>query len=135
VRYRWLTLHYTSMHPPSPTLSDFWASELLETLTPVHWRPAADTWETPASVEIAVELAGVDEDALEVQLFEDLVVVVGDRPLPGGAAEAYYHSARIRRGPFRVEIPLPAIVDPERIEARFERGILRITLPKRNGGT
>src|SRR5262245_23313178 len=58
------------VRPPSPTLSDFWASELLEALTPVRWRPAADTWETPTAVEIAVELAGVQEDALEVQLFE-----------------------------------------------------------------
>jgi HSP20 family protein len=121
------------MRPPTPTLSDFWASELLEALIPVHWRPAADTWETPASVEIAVELAGVEEEALEVQLFEDLLVVVGDRPVPSGAAEAYYHCARIRRGPFRVEAPLPASVDPEEVAARFERGILRITLAKRNG--
>jgi HSP20 family molecular chaperone IbpA len=30
-----------------------------------------------------------------------------------------------------VELPLPAQVDPEHVEANYERGLLRITLPKR----
>ena len=41
-----------------------------------------------------------------------------------------YHAAGIRQGPFRVELPLPAPVDPERVEARYDRGLLRITLPE-----
>ena len=41
-----------------------------------------------------------------------------------------YHAARIRQGPFRVELALPAPVDPERVEARYERGLLHVTLPK-----
>jgi len=42
-----------------------------------------------------------------------------------------YHAAGIRQGLFQVDIPLPALVDAERVEARYERGVLRITLPKR----
>jgi HSP20 family molecular chaperone IbpA len=45
-----------------------------------------------------------------------------------------YHAAGIRQGPFQVEVVLPAAVDAERIEARYERGLLRVTLPKRAGG-
>jgi HSP20 family molecular chaperone IbpA len=81
-----------------------------------------------------VELAGVDEDDFEVQLFEDVLVVEGHRRLPSCAEGAVYHAAGIRQGPFQVEVVLPAAVDPERIEARYERGLLRITLPKRPGG-
>jgi HSP20 family protein len=42
-----------------------------------------------------------------------------------------YHAAGVRRGPFRVELPLPAPVDPEGVQTRYERGLLRITMPKR----
>jgi HSP20 family molecular chaperone IbpA len=42
-----------------------------------------------------------------------------------------YHSATIRQGPFQLEVPLPAPVSSEQVEARYDRGLLRITLPKR----
>ena len=68
------------------------------------------------------------------QLFEDVLVVEGHRQLPSCREGALYHAAGIRQGPFRVELPLPAPVDPERVEARYDLGLLRITLPKRAGG-
>jgi len=42
-----------------------------------------------------------------------------------------YHAAGIPQGLFRVELPLPARIDPDRVEARYERGLLHVTLPKR----
>ena len=50
---------------------------------------------------------------------------------PRARTPAVYHTAGIRQGPFRVDLPLPAPVDPERVEARYDRGLLRITLAKR----
>ena len=44
-----------------------------------------------------------------------------------------YHAAGIRQGPFRVELPLPAPVDPEHVETRYEHGLLRISLHKAGG--
>ena len=85
----------------------------------------------PPAIEIVVDLAGVDEDDFEVQLFEDALVVEGRRRLPTCQEGAVYQAAGIRQGPFRVELPLPAPVDPERVDARYDRGLLRITLPKR----
>ena len=42
-----------------------------------------------------------------------------------------YHAAGIPQGWFRLELPIPARIDPERVEARYDRGLLHITLPKR----
>jgi HSP20 family molecular chaperone IbpA len=42
-----------------------------------------------------------------------------------------YQSAGIRQGPFRLEVPLSASIDAERVAARSDHGLLRITLPKR----
>jgi HSP20 family molecular chaperone IbpA len=79
---------------------------------------------------MVVDLAGVEEDDFEVQLFEDVVLVEGRRQLPSCDEGATYHAAGIRQGPFEVVLPLPAPVDPE-VHARYERGLLRITLSKR----
>src|SRR2546426_227221 len=99
---------------------------------PARWRPDADLYETAGTIEIVVDLAGATEDDFEVQLFEDVLVVQGHRQLPSGPEGAAYHTAAIRQGPFQVELPLPARVDPERVEARYDRGLLLVTLHKRS---
>jgi HSP20 family protein len=110
---------------------DLWQSDRLRLLAEARWRPDADTYETATTVEIVVDLAGVEEDDYEVKLFEDALVVEGRRGLSPGEEAARYQAASIRQGPFQVELPLPAPVDTERVEARYDRGLLRITLPKR----
>jgi HSP20 family molecular chaperone IbpA len=108
-----------------------WQYESLRLLTQPRWRPAADVAETAAAIEVTVDLAGVDEEDFEVQLFDNGLVVEGRRTLPACGADAVYHAAGIAQGFFRLELPLPARVDAERVEARYERGLLTITLPKR----
>jgi HSP20 family protein len=131
--YRRLSYRYTMVVRPGQTLplGDIWQSDRLRLLVQPRWRPDADTYETATTVEIMVDLAGVEDDDLEVQLFEDVLVVEGRRRLPSCQEGAVYHAAGIRQGPFRVELALPAPVDAERVEARYDRGLLRITLPKR----
>jgi HSP20 family protein len=99
-----------------------------------RWRPEADVYETATAIVIIVELAGVEEEEMEVLLFEDALVVEGQRRLPGCEASGVYHLVGIRQGSFRLEIPLWAPIDPAGVEARHERGLLRIRLPKLTGG-
>jgi HSP20 family protein len=133
MHYRRLSYRYAMVVRSGQTwpLGDIWQSDRLRLLVQPRWRPDADTYETATTVEILVDLAGVEEDDLEVQLFEDVLVVEGHRRPPSCQEGAVYHAAGIRQGPFRVELALPAPVDAERVEARYDRGLLRITLPKR----
>src|SRR5256885_1014094 len=71
------------------------------------WRPPADVVETATEVIVLVELAGVDHDQLDVLLFEDALIVEGERRLPAHAAGGY-HAAQIRQGPGPPEVPPPA---------------------------
>jgi HSP20 family protein len=133
VRYRHLSYRYAMVVRYGQTWpfgSDVWPGDRLRLLVPTPWRPDADTYETATAVEVVVDLAGVEEDDFEVQLFDDALVVEGHRQPLSCREGAVYHAAGIRHGPFRVELPLPAAVDPERVEARYDRGLLRITLPK-----
>ena len=133
MRYRHLSYRYAMVVRYGqmwPFGSDIWQSDRLRLLVQARWRPDADTYETPTAIEVVVDLAGVDEDDFEVQLFDDALVVEGRRQPLSPQEGAVYHAAGIRHGPFRVELPLPAPVDSERVEARYDRGLLRITLPK-----
>jgi HSP20 family protein len=132
MRYRRSSIRYTTVVGSGQAwiVGDVWQSERPRLLVPTGFRPDVDAYETAATLEVLVDLAGVDEDDFEVQLFADALIVDGHRRLPEVKEAALYHAASIRRGPFRVEIPLPTLVDPERVEARYERGLLRITLAK-----
>ncbi len=110
---------------------EVWQSDRLCLFVQSRWRPEADTYETSTAVEVIVDLAGVDEEDFEVQLFRDALVVEGHRRLPASSDAATYHAAGIRQGPFLVEVRLPVTLDHERVEARYDRGLLVITLPKR----
>ena len=133
MRYRRLSYRYTMVVRsglPGP-FDDLWQTDRLRLLVESRWRPDADSYETAATIEIIVDLAGVTEEDFEVQIFEDALVVEGRRHLAPPEAPATYHAVSIRQGPFRLELPLAAPVDAERVEVRYERGLLRISLPKR----
>ena len=133
MRYRRLTYSSASLRisgQPWP-FGGAWEHESLRLLAQARWRPAADVSETRTTIEVTVDLAGVDEDHFEVQLFDNALVVEGRRILPSCGEDAVYHAAGIPQGLFRLELPLPARVDPERVDARYERGLLLVTLPKR----
>jgi HSP20 family molecular chaperone IbpA len=132
MRYRRLSYRYTMVVRswPEGLLGDVWRADRPRPLARVGWRPDADTYETATAIEVMVDLAGVGEDDFEVQLFEDMLVVEGRRQLPSCQEDAVYHAAGIRQGPFQVEVPLPAPVDAAGVQARYEHGLLRITLPK-----
>lgn len=128
--YRRLTYRYARVRTePTWSFERVWESEQLRLLLQARWRPDADVYETAGTIEMVVELAGIDEDDIEVQLFDNAVVIEGRRHLPS-SEDAVYHAAGIRQGLFRVALPLPAPVEPERVEARYDRGLLRVTLPK-----
>jgi len=119
---------------PERLLEELWQSERLRLLMETRWRPDADIYETASAFEIVVDLAGVGEDDFEVQLFEDALVVEGQRRLLAPRESAVYHAASIRQGPFRLNLPLPGPIDGDRVEAHYDRGLLRVTLPKDDGG-
>jgi HSP20 family protein len=133
MRYRRLSYRYTMVMRSGQTwpLGDIWQSDQPRLLVQAGWRPDADMYETETTVEITVDLAGLEEEDFEVQLFEDVLVVEGRRSLPSCHQGAVFHAVGIRQGPFQVAVPLPAPVDPEHVEARYDRGLLRVTLPKR----
>jgi hypothetical protein len=86
--------------------------------------------ETATEIVVTVELAGVDHEDLDVLLFEDALIVDGERRLPPAHAAGVFHVAEIQQGQFHLEIPLPATIDPDQVDARYERGLLEMRFVK-----
>jgi HSP20 family protein len=122
VRYRRLSYGYALLVSP--------AARPTETA----WRPAADVYESPDSVSVTVEVAGIDPEDVEVLFFDNAVVLEGHRRLPALDSSGIFHAAEIRRGRFRLEIALPAPVHAEPLEMRCEMGMLVLRLAKSGEG-
>ncbi len=136
MRYRRLNYRYAvllSAGKPRTLAPDWLGGRAGVVIAQPRWRPPADVYETDSTICITVELAGVEPEGLDVLLYQDAVVIEGQRRLRPDAPDGVFHAAEIRQGAFRLELALPAAVDPEQVEARYELGLLLMTLAKTGG--
>jgi HSP20 family protein len=133
MRYRRLSYRYAVVMATSRSraFGDAWPRQAPSVGLAHPWRPATDVVETGTEVVVTVELAGVDHEELDVLLFEDALIVDGERRLPPAHAAGVFHVAEIQQGQFHLEIPLPATIDPDQVDARYERGLLEMRFVKR----
>ena len=95
---------------------------------PQVWHPPTDVYETDLHVIVKMEIAGVGEDDLVVQLHGRQLNVRGCRYDP--AEKLAYQQMEISYGEFRSDVQLPYDVDPSRATAGYGDGFLYIHLPK-----
>jgi HSP20 family protein len=127
MRYRHVRSHYAAR---LASVQLWEISRLTIPIADAYWRPDVDVFDGRGALVVTLELAGVDPDAIDVLLFDDALVVEGRRDVPTGDDGGVYRLARIRQGPFRIELPLPEPIDPESVTAHHQHGLLRITLQK-----
>lgn len=95
------------------------------------FNPALNVAETDSSFEATMELPGLSQDDIEVTLTRNTLTVTGEKRDEEEERNKNYVRRERSYGYFRRTIPLPAdSVDSEKIEAEFDRGVLKITMPK-----
>ncbi|KAJ3040997.1 hypothetical protein HDV00_010069 [Rhizophlyctis rosea] len=96
------------------------------------WRPAADIFVTPDALVIHLDLPGVPKDEIHVELKnDDTIVVHGNHQGPKGYESA---TARVRErnvGKFEKVVRLSRDSDIEKIQSRYENGLLEVKVPKK----
>ena len=94
------------------------------------WRPGLEVVETENEFLITAELAGIDEETLEVTVDGDVLSIAGTRP--GRREETYcsYREVGISYGSFLAEVFIPGALQIDDAEASYVNGMLRIRLPK-----
>jgi HSP20 family protein len=92
--------------------------------------PEIDVIEHENDYLVKAELPGLTSDDVEVSIVGDALEIRGEKKIEKEEKkENYYYSER-GYGSFLRTVPLPAKVDADRIEARLEKGVLEIFVPK-----
>jgi HSP20 family protein len=92
--------------------------------------PAVDIYETATEFIVEIELPGVSERDVKVLLFSSRIEVSGfKRELAAHSGSRYMRLER-EFGAFRRDVVVPGAVDPERVIAALENGVLTIVLKK-----
>jgi len=96
------------------------------------WTPAVDVEETGEAWIFEVELPGANRDDVQVEL-SDTELVISGRIDERERAGVVRHRAR-RSGAFEYRTTLPAGIDADRVDARFDNGLLtvRVSRPERS---
>jgi HSP20 family protein len=91
--------------------------------------PAINVYAGRDGIAVVAELPGVEKDDLEIHAHHDTLILGGTRRPASERRDAYHRQER-RSGAFTRSIHLPYRIDPGRIEAHLENGILRLSLAR-----
>jgi HSP20 family protein len=110
-------------------LSDFMGAE------PEGWFtgrmvPALDLSETDEKVEVRMDLPGIKPEEIDIQVNGNLLTVSGERKEEKEEKGKTFHRIERRSGSFSRSVTLPCPVADEKVEARFDGGVLTISMPK-----
>ena len=94
------------------------------------FRPNVDSYHTdePHELTVIVEAPGIDPATLTIVVSERTLVIAGERTRERSGGRVY-QQMEIEYGPFARQIRLDEDVDPDRATAKYEQGIVTISLP------
>lgn len=94
--------------------------------------PAVDITETDKAYEISAELPGLDEKDIEVKLVGGGITIKGEKREEREESKKDYYLHERHFGSFERTFRVPEGVDVEKIQATFKKGVLALTLPKKD---
>jgi HSP20 family protein len=102
-----------------------------ESLTSSSFAPAVDVYEDEHNVTLKIEVPGIEEKDIDVRLENHTLTVHGERKIEKEEKEENYRRVERQYGSFTRTFNLPPTVDAERVQADYDKGVLKITLPKK----
>ncbi|MEM7230689.1 MAG: Hsp20/alpha crystallin family protein [Planctomycetota bacterium] len=95
-----------------------------------HRSAALNAWVGKDDAKLSLEAPGVDPASIDVSIEADVLTIRGSRPLEELAEGETRHRHERFHGDFERSVRLPFRVDPSKVEAAYERGLLEVTLPR-----
>lgn len=89
-----------------------------------------DMEESADELSVRLEIPGMEADDFDVAVVDDQLVVRGQKQAAREHKTGRYHVMECAYGAFERVIPLPVTVNDARARARYQRGVLTVTLPK-----
>jgi len=92
--------------------------------------PPVNVWLNEKGAVVTAELPGVDTTTMDISVLDDTVTISGTRRPEVLKEEESYHRKERNGSKFSRTLHLPFKIDDKSIEARYEKGILNIALPR-----
>jgi len=92
--------------------------------------PVMDVYETDKDVVAEVNLPGIDPEKIDISVKNQILRVSGSSEEKTEEKKKGYWRKEIRKGLFEREVRLPSDVQEDKIDAMYEKGVLKIVIPK-----
>src|SRR5467141_3054251 len=102
-----------------------------ESLATTAFAPPVDVYEDEHNITLKIEVPGIDEKDIDVRIENNTLTVHGERKFEKEEKEENYRRVERQYGGFTRTFNLPPTVDAEKVQADYDKGVLKITLPKR----
>jgi len=93
--------------------------------------PTLDVKENEKEIVVKADLPGMDERDINLTIHNGVLSLRGEKKSEHTDQRENYHVMERSYGSFQRSIRLPETIDEDKAEARFDKGVLTITLPKR----
>jgi HSP20 family protein len=94
------------------------------------WVPALDIWETDAEIVYALDLPGVPEDAISVELDEGALTISAERARTQEESDERFYRFERRYGTFSRTVGVPQGVNESDVSAEYKDGVLEVHVRK-----
>jgi HSP20 family protein len=95
-----------------------------------RWIPAMDLVESEDDFVLRADLPGVSEKDVNIELEDNVLTISGERKSEHEERKEGYYRVERASGSFSRSLTLPEGVDPEKVRANFDRGVLEVRIPK-----
>ena len=102
-----------------------------EALTTTSLAPPVDIYEDEHKIALKIEVPGIDEKDIDVCIEGNTLTVHGERKLEKEEKEENFRRVERQYGTFTRSFTLPGSVDPGQVSADYDKGMLKINLPKK----
>lgn len=92
--------------------------------------PSVDVREVDEAILVEAELPGLDEKDVSVTLRDGVLTIKGEKATSTNEKKSDYHLMERSYGSFMRAFRVPDAVDVEKVSATFDKGVLKVTLPK-----
>ncbi len=106
-------------------IEHFWPKPNGETLS-----LAVDVAEDDKSYTITADVPGIDEKDIDISVSEDVLTLKGEKHAEKEEKDKQHYFCERSYGVFKRSFALPSDVDTSKVDAKFAKGVLTITLPK-----
>jgi HSP20 family protein len=92
--------------------------------------PKIDIWEDEEKYVVEAELPGFDKKDIDINITDDILTIKAARKKEEEKKDKNYYYAERSYGEFVRSVRLPSEVDKKSIKAKYNNGVLELTLPK-----